>query len=320
MTAVKTAPATAAARGERSPTGRPPARRNASRTGARSPGTRSTGRASARPDRAAKAAAPKRRAPSTRPTLKARRPVVAVLGGVVWTVVLLVALGLPVAATVVVMVPVAAVASASGVKAVEGLGRRSGRRGAKARRAVSVRTAVALAGSVLVPIAALGGPAPAVAALAVFLAGALLLGSASPRRLASAVVAVGPAAAAMSMVLARHQGSNYAMALAAGCLAYDGGAFAMGNSRTPSGGPLGIIFGLVSLAVVAVFVAAMMNPPFSGVRPWVVYGVVGVLAAAGVGACERAVPGARSPALLRLDSLIFAGPAWVIAVAVLGGH
>lgn len=244
----------------------------------------------------------------------------AILGGAVWTVVLLVALGLPAAVTVVLLVPVAAVASASGVRAVAGAGRRSGRRGAKARRVMSMRAGVALAGSVLVPIAALAGPAPALAALAVLLVAVVLLGSASPRRLATVVVAVGPAAAAMSIVLARHQGSNYAMALVAGCLAYDAGAFAMGNARTPSGGPVGIIFGLISLGVIAVFVAAMMNPPFSGARPWVVYGVVGLLAAAGVRACEWAGPGARSPALLRLDSLIFAAPAWVIAISVLGGH
>lgn len=134
------------------------------------------------------------------------------------------------------------------------------------------------------------------------------------------VVTVGPAAAAASVVLARHQHTSGALALVTAGLAYDAGAFMMGNTRSASGGPVGVVFGLVSISVVAVFVAAMMVPPFSGARPWVVFSTVGALAAAGVWLCDRAVGGIRSPALRRVDSLVLAGPAWVICLAVLGYH
>lgn len=132
------------------------------------------------------------------------------------------------------------------------------------------------------------------------------------------VAAVGPAAAAGSVVLARHQHASGALALLAAVLAFDAGAFMMGNARTVTGGPVGVVFGLISVAVVAVTVAALMNPPFSGGRPWAVFAAVGLLAAGGVWFTDRAVGGARSPALRRLDSLILAGPAWVILLAVLG--
>jgi hypothetical protein len=78
-----------------------------------------------------------------------------------------------------------------------------------------------------------------------------------------------------------------------------------------------VVGGLLTVAVVAVFTAAAIDPPFSGDRPWIVFGLVGVLAPAGVALLSLVVSGVRLPALRRLDSLVLSGPAWVIAVALL---
>jgi hypothetical protein len=66
-----------------------------------------------------------------------------------------------------------------------------------------------------------------------------------------------------------------------------------------------------------VFVAAVVVPPFSGRNPWILLGLVAVLAPAGVFAFARIGRDRQLPALRRLDSLVLAGPAWVIAVALL---
>jgi hypothetical protein len=119
----------------------------------------------------------------------------------------------------------------------------------------------------------------------------------------------------MSIVLARGQGTNEAVALAGAICAYDVGSFLMGNSRTALGGPVGVLFGWLSVAVVAVFVAAILDPPFSGVRPWILFGTVALLAPVGVILADRIVNGLRLPALRRLDAMILACPAWVLMMA-----
>ncbi len=250
-----------------------------------------------------------------------------VLAGVAWAAALVATVGFGAAVAEVAVVPVAVVASASGVRAAAG--RAGGSRANRGRGGrIPLRVAVAATGAVVVPLAALAGPARAVGAAAVWALLTVVVagpGSAAGARrfggrLASLVVGVGPAVAAMSVVLARQQGSNYALAVLAAVFAYDAGAFLMGNARSATGGPVGVTFGLVSVLVVAVFVAAVMDPPFSGVRPWIAFSVVGVLSGAGVGLCDRAVAGARLPALRRLDSLMLAGPAWVLAMGLIGHH
>jgi hypothetical protein len=47
-----------------------------------------------------------------------------------------------------------------------------------------------------------------------------------------------------------------------------------------------------------------------------VFALLAVTAPAGVALAAHVAPGVRLPALRRLDSLWLAGPAWVIAVAV----
>jgi hypothetical protein len=89
------------------------------------------------------------------------------------------------------------------------------------------------------------------------------------------------------------------------------------TGTSPRGGPVGVIVGMITVGVLAVFVAAVIVPPFSGRTPWVLLGLVAVLAPVGVYGAALIGRDRRLPALRRLDSLIFAGPAWVIAITYL---
>ena len=81
------------------------------------------------------------------------------------------------------------------------------------------------------------------------------------------------------------------------------------------GGILGAVAGAVMVAILAFLVAATLVPPYSGHRPWVMLGLIAVLAPVGVQLARR-LGSAGLPALRRLDSLLLAGPVWVVAVAV----
>jgi hypothetical protein len=234
--------------------------------------------------------------------------------------------------TAVVLIPVAAVATASGVRAAEGRPRsrarsrtRTRRRSGSGRRPPSLALVAALTASVLDPLIALAGVVAALAGLVVSFGAvaALVLASgfaASARPLRSVawklVAALMPTLAATSIVLARHQGSSLALALVGATLAYDAGSFLMGHGRSPLGGVAGVVFGILSVAVVAVFVAAVMDPPFRGDRPWVVFAAVAVLAPLGVRLGQLPAGGERLPAVRRVDSLCLAAPAWVVATAL----
>jgi hypothetical protein len=91
----------------------------------------------------------------------------------------------------------------------------------------------------------------------------------------------------------------------------------MGNGRSALGGPVGVTFGVVSVAVVAVFVAAALNPPFTPAHSAVVFAGVAALAAVGVWLGQRAFHGERLPAARRFDSLVLSAPFWVIVSALL---
>ena len=129
------------------------------------------------------------------------------------------------------------------------------------------------------------------------------------------VAAIGPAVAAMSVVLARGQGINEAITLVAALCAYDMAAFLMGNGRTALGGPVGILAGWVSIGVIGLYATAVMNPPFSGARTVTLFGLTAVLASAGVVLGTWLSGPVRLPALRRLDSFLMAAPAWVLGVA-----
>ncbi|MBO0732353.1 MAG: hypothetical protein J2P57_24035, partial [Acidimicrobiaceae bacterium] len=128
------------------------------------------------------------------------------------------------------------------------------------------------------------------------------------------VVLAAPAVAAAALVVAVRQNVDTGMVLVLAVCLYDFAGFMFG--RSPDGGLPGIAAGVVCLGLLAVFVAAVLVPPFNGRSPWIAVGALAASAPAGVLLLRWLAP-TRLPALLRLDSLVFAGPAWVIAVAVL---
>lgn len=278
------------------------------------------GKASETPSRRPAGNTAKRRTTRTRED-RPVRAAVPVVAAVVWAVVIIAAVAASSFLTALVLAVVAFVATASGVRAVE-----AARRSRSATRRPSLLLIGALTAAVLDPLVALGGPYAALAALLLTCAALSLLvlatgyaASARPLRAVGSrlVVSLGPAVAATCVVIARHQGSTLALALLAATLAYDAGAFLMGNTRTPLGGPVAIGSGVASVAVVALFAAAVMNPPFNGNRPWLVFAAVAVLAPLGVGLGQIAVGVERLPAVRRVDSLFLVAPAWVLVAALL---
>lgn len=249
------------------------------------------------------------------------RAAVQVGAGVLWALALVGALVASSFLTALLLIPVAVTATASGLRATEARGRSR-----RSDRRPSLALAVSVGASTLVPLIALAGPMAALAALVIStgVIAALVLasgyaGSARPLRTVGSrlVAALAPVVAVTCLVVARHQGSNLALALVGATMAYDAGAFVMGNARTPLGGAVGVASGVASVAVVAVFVAALMNPPFTGSRPWTVFAAVAVLAPLGVHLCQRAAGPGRLPAMRRLDSLSLVAPMWVMSAALL---
>lgn len=270
-----------------------------------------------------KAPAVKRRSRTAAPP--PTRALVAVTAAVLWAIALVVAVALSSFLTALLLGAVAVVATASGIRATDGRARtRSRGKGRSASRRPSTVLVVALAAAALDPLVALAGPVAALAvillsvgAIAAMVLSSGYAASARPLRAVGSrlLAALAPAVAATSVVVARHQGSDLALALICAALAYDAGAFLMGNSRAPLGGPVGVAFGVLSVAVVAIFVAAVMNPPFFGSRPWVVFALVAVAAPVGVRLGQMV--GERLPAVRRMDSLLVAAPVWVVASALL---
>ncbi|MGH9054732.1 MAG: hypothetical protein ACRDYY_02505 [Acidimicrobiales bacterium] len=130
------------------------------------------------------------------------------------------------------------------------------------------------------------------------------------------VAALPPIVAAAALVVARGQGLSEALTLVCAICLYDMATFVTGSSGRWLRW-VGPLVGVITVGVLTVFVAAVFVPPFSGARPWVLLGLVAVLAPGGVAVGRRLAGGARLPALLRLDSLIVSGPAWVVAVYLL---
>jgi hypothetical protein len=249
---------------------------------------------------------------------------VPVVLGIVWAALIVAAVTTSAAAAVAVLIPVGVVASVSAVRAVSGgWDSRDPRSGKRNVVVTGSRYGLAVAAPLVLPLAALGGSEAAIVATTlVVIAGAAILvatgrGTSVLFNLRLLAGILGPSVASMAVVLARSQGSNEAVAFIAAMLGYDLAAFIFGTGRGAVGGIAGVVAGLLTVAVVAVFTAAVIDPPFSGDRPWIVFGVVGLLAPASVALLSLVVSGARLPALRRLDSLVLSGPAWVIAVAVL---
>jgi len=250
--------------------------------------------------------------------------------GLLWALCLVVGLIVGSAALAVLLAPVGLVAAASALRAArrdsapeageDGIAEPAGESKpelvlfGRSIGASDARTAV-LAGVVVTPLVALGGPLPAVAAALLVIVGAALSSKSlgcSPVGAALAVAA--PVSAMCALVVARDQGFAVAMVFVAAVCTYDAAACLMGNRAT--GGFVGVVSGLLTLAALGFLVTALANPPFGGDRAWVFCLMVGVLAWLGVKLCRVLMRGGPTlPALARLDSLVVAGPAWVIAVA-----
>lgn len=250
-----------------------------------------------------------------------RRPIVAFVLGVIWAIALV---GVVVGSSflvVLLLVPVSVVATASGIRSV------GAARGSRSKHGPN-SVLVGVGGAVVVPLVALGGPAAGWVVFVLFAAVALV--SAVVTAFSSTIRplrAVGPLLVAMlaptlavtGLLLARHQSSTDAFILVVALLAYDASAFVMGNNRSALGGVSGVLSGAVSVIIVAVFVAATMDPPFSGNKPWIVFALTAAAAAIGVWLGDRVHgPSTRLPAFRRLDSLALAAPVWfILSVAVL---
>lgn len=240
----------------------------------------------------------------------APRPLHSVGAGLLWAGGLALAIAAGPGAAAVLAIPVGLVAAVSAARVAS--------RAQRTKRSDPRALAVAAVVSIGVPAAALDGLAVATVALALAavtaIGGALFL--VSRRRAALVVAVLGPACASASLVVASGQGRNVGLGLVlvvAVCL-YDLASWVNGNGRG-AGGPGGITAGVVSMGVLALFVAAVLAPPFEGYRPWLVFGLLGLLAPAGVVLADRITGGIPLPALRRIDSLILAGPAWVVLAA-----
>lgn len=239
------------------------------------------------------------------------------LWGVLWAILLFSAAeGGPVAIAAL-MIVVAVIAGASGVRAAGGLAIGAPAGTPAAMASVPPYLGLAVAAAILVPAAALGGAIAAiiVGLLIVGLAAAVVLGSPGGVPYRTLLAAAAPTVAAASTVLAARQGlTELATLLVAVCL-FDAANFLTGNGRT--GWPIGSICGAVTVGVFAVMVAAVVVPPFSGHKPWILLGLVAGLAPAGVILSGKVNTRRLVPALRRLDSLVLAAPVWVIGVSLL---
>jgi hypothetical protein len=269
-----------------------------------------------------------------------RRAFVPFFLGLVWGVLLLVAVNLSALALVVLLVPVAALAALSIARASPGmpsLAEIRGRYGKGPKRAPARRRSrtkfssawdsasiVGVTAAVVCPLAGVLGPAPAfaTAAIAACVAFALLVAArvGIATAVATSVAVCLPALGAGSIVAGHHQGTNEAFALVAGLCAYDAGSFLMGDARGALGGVAGVLGGVICVAVVAVGVAAALNPPFSGNRAWIAFGIVAVTAPLGVWSIDLLVGPRRMPAVRRVDSYVLAAPAWVAALPFVLHH
>jgi hypothetical protein len=223
--------------------------------------------------------------------------------GLAWAAALLVATAMGPAAVAIVVAGVAAVAAGSVL-------RRPG------DRPLPVAVAALLAG--VIPLAAAAGRGAALAGVVVVAAAAAAAARAGvlPGTPPAAVAAVVlPGAAAASLVLGAAETGVVAMALASAVCLWDLACYAVGTGST--GGGLGQAAATVSLVVLAVLFAAVADPPLSGLRPWVLFGLLAVAAPLGVAAGRRLAGRRRLPALRRIDSLLVAGPVWVVATQVL---
>jgi hypothetical protein len=212
------------------------------------------------------------------------------------------------------MAPVAALAAGSGIRSWQAHPPR------RPRRPVLPTAAMAAGGAALITLASALGPLPAGALAVTIAAGIVAAGaygpSGTPDVVRRVLIVLLPAGAGAGLVISRTLGLSPGLVLAATACLYDAGAYLMGTgARTRLEGP---IAGLANVAALTLLVAATLAPPFRGDSPWILGGLAAVLAPMGPFVARRLIgdPGARVPALGRLDSLLLLGPAWALAASM----
>jgi len=204
---------------------------------------------------------------------------------------------------------------------VAGLGAAQATRGWRSRPRAPFGP-VAIAGAALLPLAAVVGGWAVAAAVTAVAAGAVAVRLASPPAVAprrepllTLLVAVPIGVAAASPVLARHLGLVEPFVLLAMASAYDAGNYLVGSGAAAAWE--GAVAGAVSLVPVTVAGAVALVPRFAA-APFLLGGIVAVLAPLGPPAATVLIGDERASAVRRIDSLLLAGPVWAAtAFAVL---
>lgn len=178
---------------------------------------------------------------------------------------------------------------------------------------------VAGIGAALLVVAAAVGPAAMVAVavlvVAVVAAGVVVGGphAAEPVATVAAAGVVGLAAAAPVLLL--DGGLVPVLVLLSLVAAYDASAYVVGTGASSAWeGPAA---GAASVLAITLGVAAVLVPPFRGATPWLLGGLVAVLAPLGPYVASALMGDRRAnvPALRRLDSLLVVAPVWCLVAA-----
>jgi hypothetical protein len=225
--------------------------------------------------------------------------------GMLWFVVMLIAVVLGVWATAIVLALVCGAAASQSGAAWRHAGRRP-------HQVVAGLSGLAL------PLAAAAGTGM-LGLVAIVAALAAIVVAATDRRRRASVIAdagltlqcgylVGLAGA--SFVIIRHLEIGAAVSLLLLLCAYDVGDFLVGTgANTPVEGP---VAGIAAAVVVTFAIGVFAFPPFDMGSAWVFGGLAATLCPLGQVAATALLPtpDARVPALRRLDSLLLVGPLW----------
>lgn len=177
-----------------------------------------------------------------------------------------------------------------------------------------------LALAVAVPLAGNGGPLLwAAVALAAVVAGYVLVRAAGHAEVWRVLVLVwGPAVASGAAVAAMKQDASLGALLVTLACLFDAANFVVGTGET--GGYVGAAAGAGVVALVMVAMDSLVDADLRG-RPMAVLALVAiVLLPVGIQLGRQATAGKILPAFRRFDSLLVAGPAWLVVMLVVLPH